>query len=249
MGAIINHGDGSRDFRGIKILYEDNHLLVVVKPPNMLSQADRTGDPDMLSLLKEYIKLSRQKPGNVYLGLVHRLDRVVGGVMVFAKTSKAASRLSAQIRERTFEKTYLAKVYGIPNPSKGTLRNFLAKDEAKNMVYEVSEGDKGATEAILDYEVLKSADGLSLLKINLHTGRSHQIRVQMALAGHPIYGDQKYGSRSKCFSEQKERLKDFGEGIALWSAALAFTHPVKGDRLSFTIMGTVLSIGTDLTRL
>jgi len=243
MGPITNQGDGSSGFKGIKILYEDNHLLVVVKPPDMLSQADRTGDPDMLSLLKEYIKISRQKPGNVYLGLVHRLDRVVGGVMVFAKTSKAASRLSKQIRERTFEKTYLAEVYGTPNPSKGTLRNFLAKDEAKNMVYEVSEGDKGASEAILDYEVLKSADGLSLVKINLHTGRSHQIRVQMALAGHPIYGDQKYGSRSKVFSEQNGRLRDFGEGIALWSAALAFTHPVKGERLNFEIMGTVLSMG------
>ena len=189
----------------------------------------------------------------MYLGLVHRLDRVVGGVMVFAKTSKAASRLSEQIRERTFEKTYLAEVYGTPNPSKGTLRNFLSKDEAKNMVYEASESDKGASEAILDYEVLKSADGLSLVKINLHTGRSHQIRVQMALAGHPIYRDQKYGSRSKGFSEQSGRsrdfgehnrhLRDFGEGIALWSAALAFTHPVKGERLNFAIMGTVLSMG------
>lgn len=211
------------DYKGIEILYEDNHLLVVVKPPDMLSQADKTGDPDLLSLLKEYIKISRQKPGNVYLGLVHRLDRPVGGVMVFAKTSKAASRLSEQIRERTFEKTYMAEVYGTPNPSKGTLRNFLAKDEAKNIVYEVKEGDKRGVEAILDYEVVKSANGLSLVKINLHTGRPHQIRAQMALAGHPIYGDQKYGSRAK----------GFGEGIALRSAALAFTHPVKGERMRF----------------
>jgi len=115
-------------YKGIKILYEDNHLLVVVKPVNMLSQADKTGDADLLSLLKEYIKVSRQKPGNVYLGLVHRLDRPVGGVMVFAKTSKAASRLSTQIRDRVFEKTYLAVVCGIPDSKKGTLRNFVAKD-------------------------------------------------------------------------------------------------------------------------
>ena len=210
-------------YKGIKILYEDNHLLVVVKPVNMLSQADKTGDDDLLSLLKEYIKVSRQKPGNVYLGLVHRLDRPVGGVMVFAKTSKAASRLSEQIRDREFEKTYLAVVCGIPDSKYGTLRNFVAKDVTKNMVYEVAEADKRGALAILYFEVLRSIDGLSLLKINLQTGRPHQIRVQLALAGYPIFGDQKYGIF----------CKNSGEQLALHSAALAFIHPVKGDRLEF----------------
>jgi 23S rRNA pseudouridine1911/1915/1917 synthase len=225
-------------YKGVKILYEDNHLLVVIKPPNMLSQADKTKDPDLLSLLKEYVKVSRQKPGNVYLGLVHRLDRPVGGVMVFAKTSKAASRLSEQIRERVFEKTYLAVVRGAPNPQKGTLKNYLAKDEARNMVYEVNEGDKRGSLAVLDYEVLNSTDGSSLVKINLHTGRPHQIRAQMALAGHPIHGDQKYG----------QSVNNASKHLMLWSAALAFIHPVKGERVEFTSnIGDGSVEGTDLT--
>lgn len=210
-------------YKDIKILYEDNHVLVVVKPPDLLSQSDITGDPDLLSLLKEYIKVTENKPGNVYLALVHRLDRPVGGVMVFAKSSKAASRLSSQMRDRAFEKTYLAVVHGIPVPLKGTLKNYMAKDATKNVAFEVSSTDKRGSEAVLHYEVLESINDLSLIKINLLTGRFHQIRAQMAWAGFPVLGDRKYGKSNR----------NTGIKLALCAAVLAFVHPIKGVRMEF----------------
>lgn len=207
----------------IPILYEDNHVLVVEKPVNILSQADSTQDQDMLTLLKEDIKQRYQKPGNVYLGLVHRLDRPVGGAMVFAKTSKAASRLSDTVRRRELDKRYVCVVRGKPATRTGTLVHHLLKDEQTNTVKVVPAGTAGAKEAKLDYELLATDDNLSLIYIELYTGRPHQIRVQMKALGCPLYGDQKYGAD----------LNSPGQQIALWSAYLAFPHPTNKERMAF----------------
>ena len=204
----------------LNILYEDNHIIVVVKDANILSQADNTNDLDMLTLIKEYIKKKSNKPGNVYLGLVHRLDRMVGGVMVFAKTSKAASRLSKQIQNNEFKKSYLCIVNGILDNKKDTLTNYLVKDE-KTRISRVTSKDKGKL-AKLEYEVIDENNNLSLLKINLLTGRHHQIRVQLSNLGHPIYGDNKY---------DKNPVKT---NIRLFAYSLSFIHPTKNEKLEFT---------------
>ena len=207
----------------LKIIYEDNHIIVVEKIPNVPSQEDKTGDISMITLIKDYIKEKYNKPGNVYLGLVHRLDRPVGGVMVFAKTSKAASRLSNEIREKIFKKEYLAVVDGKLEQEKGTLKNYLYKDKKTNTSYVVNKGKKDSKFAKLDYEVLKydKENNLSLIKINLHTGRHHQIRVQLSNFGHSIYGDQRYGNRGK------------NKQIALWAYKLTIEHPVKKEKMEF----------------
>ena len=209
--------------QNLKVLFEDNHIIVVEKPPNVPSQSDKTGDIDMLSIVKEYIKEKYQKTCNVYLGLVHRLDRPVGGVMVFAKTSKAASRLSEQVREKTFKKKYLAVVDGKIDEEEGTLEDYLYKDERNNMSKVVSANKKGAKLAKLDYKVLvyNEVKNLSLLEINLHTGRHHQIRVQLAHFGHSIFGDQKYGTRGK------------NKQIALWAYQLEIQHPITKETMKF----------------
>ena len=175
----------------INIIYEDNHLLVVEKPINIPVQEDDSKDLDFLNMLKNYIKKRDNKPGNVYLGLVHRLDRPVGGIMVFAKTSKAASRLSEQVRTRQLKKVYYAVVMGKIN-EKGTLKDYLLKDTKKNIV----KVDKKGKEAILNYELIDYKDNLSLVKINLETGRSHQIRVQFSSRNNPLYGDNKYNKNA-----------------------------------------------------
>lgn len=208
----------------VPIIYEDNHLLVVEKPVNMLSQADDSRDPDLLSVLKEDIKRRYGKPGNVYLGLVHRLDRPVGGVMVFAKTSKAASRLSDAIRTRNFDKTYVAVVHNKPKDKQATLKHHLLKDTKTNMVSVVSPKVNGAKEAILDYQTIASNEGLSMVKVKLHTGRPHQIRVQFAAIGCPLFGDQRYGAN----------VNKPGEQLALWSNKLSFEHPTTKEMLHFT---------------
>ncbi len=207
----------------LKIIYEDNHIIVVEKIPNVPSQEDETGDISMITLIKNYIKEKYNKPGNVYLGLVHRLDRPVGGVMVFAKTSKAASRLSNEIREKIFKKEYLAVVDGKLEQEKGTLENYLYKDKKTNTSYVVNKGKKDSKFAKLDYEVIKydKENNLSLIKINLHTGRHHQIRVQLSNFGHSIYGDQRYGNRGK------------NKQIALWAYKLTIEHPVKKEKMEF----------------
>lgn len=207
----------------IKITYEDNHLLVVEKPCNIPVQADESGDPDMLTLLKEDIKQRFGKPGAVYLGLVHRLDRPVGGVMVFARTSKAASRLSEQVRSRGLGKVYLAVVRGQPENSSGRLKHFLLKDTKTNTVKPVSPNVEGSKEAILDYTVLQTINGMSLVRVHLLTGRSHQIRVQFSTTGHPLFGDQKYGSS----------VNKPGQQLALWSHELVLEHPVTKEEMSF----------------
>ena len=211
------------NYRGVSILYEDNHLLVVVKPPNMLSQGDSTGDLDLLTLMKEYIKVTYDKPGNVYLGLVHRLDRPVGGVMVFAKTSKAAARLSKQIQEGNMGRRYLAVVEGIPSPLQGTLEDHLLKDRKSNLVKVVPKGTPGAKRASLSYEVVGFSENMSLLKLELHTGRPHQIRVQLAHAGFPLVGDVRYGRRTR------RKLQ-----IALWASELQLMHSTLREEMIFT---------------
>ena len=206
---------------GVKVLYEDNHLIVAIKPAGVLSQSDGSNAPDMLTILKAYIKDKYQKPGEVYLGLVHRLDRPVSGVMVFARTSKAASRLSEQIRTRRVEKIYRCVVNGVLE-GEGRLENFISKDEASNTVT-VSDIEKpGFKASYLDYRALASKDGMTLAEVKLGTGRSHQIRAQMAHAGHPLIGDQKYGKKDN-------RTKD----IALEAYKLSFEHPVKREFITF----------------
>lgn len=207
----------------LKVIYEDNHIIVVEKKPNIPSQGDKTNDIDMLTIVKQYIKEKYNKPGEVYLGLIHRLDRPVGGVMVFAKTSKAAARLSEQVRNKIFKKKYLTIVDGKMEKEKDSLEDYLLKNEKNNLSKVVNEKTKNAKQAKLDYEVLTYNDeiNLSVLKINLHTGRHHQIRVQLSSRGHSIYGDQKYGIRGR------------GKQIALWAYSLTILHPISKEEMSF----------------
>lgn len=200
----------------IDVLYEDNHIIVVYKPCNILSQGDSTGDVDMLTLIKKYIKEKYNKPGNVFLGLVHRLDRPVSGVMVFAKTSKAASRLTDQIKNHQFEKKYYAIINGILPLKQGVLEDKLLKKEDGNTVVDNINGKK----SILEYNVIKEIDKMSLVDIKLITGRHHQIRVQFSSRGYPLIGDQRYGTQD-------------GKQICLSSYYLSFYHPITKEKLIF----------------
>lgn len=204
----------------IKVLYEDNHLLIVEKPINVLVQADDSKDKDLLTILKEDLKKRYNKPGNVYLGLVHRLDRPVGGIMVFAKTSKAASRLSEQIRSHQFKKVYHAIVMNDFNEKKGTMQDKLLKNEKTNTVTV----DPNGKESVLEYEVVSFKDNLSLVKINLKTGRSHQIRVQFSSRNHALYGDQRYNKHASV-----------GQQIALFASEISFLHPVTKENINIKI--------------
>ncbi len=217
------------------ILYEDNHVLVVIKPPNMLSQADQTGDPDLLSLLKEYIREKYHKPGNVYLGLVHRLDRPVGGLMVFARTSKAAGRLDAQMREHRMGREYLCVVMGEAE-DQFTLTDYLIHDPISNREVVCEADEKGGKLAILHGRRIESRDGTSLCGIKLETGRKHQIRAQMSNIGLPLWGDNRYGSGIP------------GQQIALWGYKLVFEHPITHEKMTFHSMpeGSVWSLYADL---
>lgn len=208
----------------IPILYEDNHLIIVEKPVNIPVQQDRTNDADLLSILKEDIKKRYDKQGNVYLSLIHRLDRPVGGVMVFAKTSKAASRMANMFRLREVTRSYLAVVRGTVKQENAELVHYLRKDKAKNKVHIANKGHKDAKKAILHYQVLGREADLSLLHVTLETGRSHQIRVQLEQIGHPLYGDQKYGAK----------VNKVGEQIALWAYEISFIHPVKKEAIHIT---------------
>ena len=205
----------------INIIYEDNHLLVVEKPINIPVCEDITNDIDLLTILKNYLKEKYNKPGNVYLGLVHRLDRPVGGVMVFAKTSKAASRLSNQVRENKLKKTYYAVVENKIDKT-GTLKDYLVKDYKTN-ISKTTTKEKGKL-SILDYELIKTVDNLNLVKIDLQTGRSHQIRVQFSSRNNPLYGDQKYNKNAKPNTQ-----------IALFAKKLSFYHPTTNELLTFEI--------------
>ena len=215
----------------INVLYEDNHIIVVEKPINMLSQSDSTKDIDLLTLVKQYIKEKYKKPGNVYVGLVHRLDRPVGGVMVFAKTSKAASRLSRQIANQEMKKSYLAIVDGIINEEHGIYQDKIEKNRDGNSII----SEKGKT-AILEYKVLErnKKENKTLVKISLKTGRHHQIRVQFSYHGHPLSGDQRYGKNDKT-------------QIALYAYRLELTHPTTKKRLSFQILPPQIDHWTEFT--
>ena len=201
----------------LKILYEDNHLIVAIKPSGILSQEDSSHDDDMLTLLKKYIKNKYNKPGNVYLGLVHRLDRMTSGVMVFAKTSKAAARLNEQITKGEFTKKYYAVVNGVIENS-GRLINYLYKDESEVKSYVTKEG-KGKI-AILDYKVVKHVNNNTLVDVDLITGRHHQIRVQFSYINHPLVGDVLYGA-----SKHKLMLSAY---------YLSFNHPITKEKMKFT---------------
>ncbi len=207
----------------LNVLYEDNHVIVVVKPINVLSQSDITNDPDMLTIIKSYLKEKYHKPGNVYLGLVHRLDRVVGGVMVFAKTSKAASRLSNSIRENKFHKDYLAICHGKLKESDTFIDYLEKKDDFSTIVTDKNHGKLSE----LSYELIdynKEKD-LSLIKVMLKTGRHHQIRVQFASRGYPLIGDNRYG-----IDKEKE--------IGLFAYKLSFPHPITKEMVTFTYLPT-----------
>ena len=204
----------------IPVLYEDNHLLVVEKPANLPSQADSSGDLDLLSILKAYIGKKYNKPGAVYLGLVHRLDRPVGGVMVFARTSKAAARLSEAFRVHAQDRRYLAVTEGAFDAPMA-LTDHLLKDGRTGMVRAVAPGTPGAKEARLVSRPLAARDGLTLTDVQLFTGRAHQIRVQHAHAGHPLWGDMRYGHGEP------------GRQIALWAYRLVLEHPTRHERLRF----------------
>lgn len=205
----------------INVIYEDNHLLVVEKPPNIPVQADSSHDEDLLTLLKGYIKEKYNKPGDVYLGLVHRLDRPVGGVMVFARTSKAAERLSRQFASKAAKKRYAAVVEGRAMPE-AALTDFLSRDEKTNTAFVCREDDPGAKNAKLFYRRCAYRDGASLVDIELMTGRHHQIRVQLASRGLPIWGDQRYNRSART-----------GQQIALWAYSLEIEHPTQKIPMRF----------------
>ncbi len=200
----------------LKVLYEDNHIIVVVKPENILSQGDNTGDISMIEIVKDYIKEKYNKPGNVYLGLVHRLDRPVGGIMVFARTSNAASRLTKSFSEHKITKKYLAIIHGRME-KEGKLVDYIEKTNKGDAI--ISENGK---KAVLTYEELEydKTNDCSLLSVNLETGRHHQIRIQFASRGHYLLGDQRYGAEDR-------------EQICLFCYYLSFEHPVTKELLKF----------------
>lgn len=207
----------------INILYEDSHLLICVKPIGILSQPGKGEGEDMLTLLKAYLE---NKQENTYIGLVHRLDRNVGGVMVFSKKQNVTSKLSVAIQERNFTKEYLTVVHNHPEEKTGIYKDLLFKDSSKNKTFVVTRPRKGVKEASLEYEVFDTKNTqlgeASLIKVHLHTGRTHQIRVQFSTRKMPLMGDGKYGS------------KDNGCEIALWSYRLAFKHPIKEKDIDIT---------------
>lgn len=208
------------DIKDLKILYEDNHIIVVVKPQNVPSQGDSSGDDDMLSVVKRYLKEKYGKTGNAYAGLVHRLDRPTGGVMVFAKTSKAASRLSESIRDGELSKSYLCVTNGKLPEKEGKLTHYLKKNAVTNTVYVVPEATEGAKKAELIYDVMEEKGNYQLVLVRLITGRGHQIRVQLSTCHATICGDKKYGSNDPC-------------KLALWSTVLKFNHPVTKELMTF----------------
>lgn len=204
-----------------RILFEDNHIIAVNKLPGELVQGDFTGDVPLLEKVREYIRVTYNKPGNVFTGLVHRLDRPTSGIVIFAKTSKALSRLNAMFEKRDVEKIYWAIVQGTPDKKENKLVHYLKKDQKKNKSQYFFKEVSGAKKAVLSYSLLKKMDYYSLLEIKLETGRHHQIRVQLSSIGCPIKGDLKYGfSRSN---------KD--GSVCLHARKAIFVHPVSGDKI------------------
>lgn len=207
----------------VPVLYEDNQILVVVKPQNMPTQADSSGDKDLLTLLKEYIKVKYDKPGEAFLGLVHRLDRPTGGVMVFARNSKSAGRLCESIITDETEKKYLAVLNGCPKEKRGQLITWLKKNPLTNSVYVATSATEGAKRAELEYKIIEDLGVISLAKIRLETGRSHQIRVQFSSINNPVFGDVRYHGD----------ILAKGHNLALWAYELAFNHPTTKEKMVF----------------
>ncbi len=209
--------------KDLKILYEDNQVVVAIKPQNIPSQADESGDKDMLSLVKEYVKEKYNKPGEAFIGLVHRLDRPTGGIMVFARNSKSASRLGEQLKNGTMKKTYYCVCQGQLKEREGTLINYLKKDEKENIVKIVPLSEAGAKRAELRFKVLQTEENETLCQVELVSGRSHQIRVQFAGINCPLVGDKKYG--------KADMKKEYNLG--LWAGRLEFEHPVSKQKMIF----------------
>lgn len=204
-----------------QILFEDNHLLAVIKPAGLLVQGDATGRPTLLELARDYLKVKYHKPGRVFLGLVHRLDRQAAGVMVLARTSKAAGRLSAQFRDHLVKKEYWAVIHGVLSPPEGNSRMHLARQGRKSVP--VGPNHPWARAAGLAYRTIETGRGASLVQIDLETGRRHQIRVQLAALGHPILGDVLYGSTTAPRQDS----------IGLLARSLIIRHPIKGEEITF----------------
>ena len=205
----------------MEIIYEDNHIIIINKAPGEIVQGDKTGDTPLSELIKKYLKEKYNKPGNVFCGVVHRIDRPVGGLVIFAKTSKALERLNKMLREGEIHKTYWAVVEGHPAEEKTTLTNFIKNDGRINKSFIVDASDPEGKESILKYETLSKGERYSLLRINLLTGRKHQIRAQLSYIGHPIKGDLKYGAR---------RSNPNG-GISLLAKEIEFVHPVSKEKI------------------
>jgi 23S rRNA pseudouridine1911/1915/1917 synthase len=207
----------------LDLLYEDNHCLAIAKPAGALSTHFAGGEETLDRAAKRYLKARYHKPGNVFLGVVHRLDRPVSGVLLFARTSKAAARLAEQFREGTVDKVYWAVVEGDVTPAEGDLEDWLKKDRAAGRVEVVGPDTPGARRARLHYRRLASQGGLTWLEVRPRTGRTHQLRVQLAHRGHPVYGDARYGS-----------AHPFGRGIALHARTLTFLHPTRREPVTLT---------------
>ncbi len=215
-------GKWGENMEKLTVLYEDNQIVVVIKPQNVPTQSDISGDEDMLKLVKAYIKEKYQKPGEAFIGLVHRLDRPTGGIMVFARNSKAAKRLSEQFKTHEVEKVYYAVVNGVVKVKSGHLVNYLKKDERENIVKIVPMSESGAKKAERVYTYLQDDGKCSLLEVKILTGRSHQIRLQLSNIGHPICGDVKYG-------KEKGQTQNLG----LWAGKLSFVHPTTKEKMVF----------------
>ncbi|MBN2637800.1 MAG: RluA family pseudouridine synthase [Bacteroidales bacterium] len=207
-----------------RILFEDNHLLIVNKLPSEIVQGDKTGDQPLSELLKTFLKEKYNKPGNVFVGVVHRLDRPVSGVVAFAKTSKALSRMNQLVKDRSLRKTYWAIVKNHPPALSGTLIHYLVRNEKQNKSFAYQKEVKGSKEAVLDYRLVAKAENYYLLEIDLKTGRHHQIRAQLAAMGCPIKGDLKYGSQRS----------NEDASISLHALKLSFVHPVKKEPVEVT---------------
>jgi 23S rRNA pseudouridine1911/1915/1917 synthase len=207
----------------LRVLYEDNHCIAVAKPAGMPTTHFQGREETLDRLVKAYLKQRYAKPGNVFLGIVHRLDKAVSGVVLFAKTSKGASRLAEQFRQGSVEKVYWAVVEGVFEPPAGTLEDWLRKDEARRRVAVLPPHSIGAKQAVLHFQRRGCHGGLSWMEIRPQTGRTHQIRVQLAHRGHPIYGDARYGS-----------VHTFDGAIALHARSLTFLHPVRYEPITLT---------------